>query len=273
MSFRFLSSRIHLSLIGPISNEQNSGSGRYVQASAKCSMPARLHSNGGTDAWADYQFYDDAFFTGGHQSVKFGFAAERMQLNVFTPSTFGGQFLFGSLTDFLTNVPSQFNSAIPGTVTPRNLARLSWAAMFRTTGAGHPASLSISVSRGRGAPLTTGLRWASMKDWPARCNSSRPSHGARASTIPQPVSRQMPLEIRSRSCLQSKDRPGPVRLQHGEGSCSECGLGYSHRPGPSQHLACKDFLRQECLHSCPDATRHPESRRILSACRSSRKRQ
>ena len=80
-----------------------------------------LNANGGTYAWTDYQVYDDAALFHGRQSLKFGFVAERMLLNIFTPSDPSGQFLFGSLSTFLTNKPTQFNSALPGTVTPRDL--------------------------------------------------------------------------------------------------------------------------------------------------------
>jgi hypothetical protein len=90
-----------------------------------------LNSSGGTYAWTDFQVYDDASIYRGHQAVKFGFVAERMLLNVFTPSDPNGQFLFGSLTSFLTNSPTQFNAALPGTITPRDLRETLFGAYIQ----------------------------------------------------------------------------------------------------------------------------------------------
>jgi hypothetical protein len=60
--------------------------------------------------WNSYQLYDDAFLTKGTHSLKFGFAFERMQSN-FRPSPGdNGVYKFGSLTNFLTNQPTNFQS-------------------------------------------------------------------------------------------------------------------------------------------------------------------
>jgi hypothetical protein len=102
-------------------------SGQYaaqVSISGLTGFTGGLHATGGTYAWTDYQVYDDAFFSRGHQSLKIGFIAERMLLNIYTPSNPGGQFIFGSLTNFLTNKPSQYNAQIPQTVTPRDLREM-----------------------------------------------------------------------------------------------------------------------------------------------------
>jgi hypothetical protein len=57
----------------------------------------------------DYQFYDDAFFTKGIQSLKFGFAAERMQDNTGqNVGIIAGQYKFGTLSNFLQDLPSSF---------------------------------------------------------------------------------------------------------------------------------------------------------------------
>ncbi|HUY14593.1 MAG TPA: TonB-dependent receptor [Terriglobia bacterium] len=63
--------------------------------------------------WNSYQAYDDAFFTSGTHSLKFGVALERMQANYVVKSNFTGLFSFGSLTDFLTNHPARFNTGLP----------------------------------------------------------------------------------------------------------------------------------------------------------------
>ena len=58
-----------------------------------------------------FQGYDDVFLTKGIHGLKFGFAVERIQLNLFTYSP-GGDFPFGSLVAFLTNQPSTFSGPL-----------------------------------------------------------------------------------------------------------------------------------------------------------------
>lgn len=85
-------------------------------------VPGLTQFNGGIGAtggfprvWNSYQFYDDAFLTKGAHSFKFGFAFERMQLNVgVLPSIPNGRFAFGSLQNFLTNQPKTFQGGPPG---------------------------------------------------------------------------------------------------------------------------------------------------------------
>src|SRR6202035_4714593 len=67
--------------------------------------------NGNTTAlyaWNSFQGYDDAFWTHGTHSIKFGGGVEREQLNRLTHTDPSGVFNFGSLTNFLTNNPSRF---------------------------------------------------------------------------------------------------------------------------------------------------------------------
>lgn len=71
--------------------------------------------------WTSYQLYDDAFFTQGRHSFKYGVSVERLQLNIFAPSNPNGQFSFGSLAAFLTNKPSKFNAVLPTGASPRDL--------------------------------------------------------------------------------------------------------------------------------------------------------
>jgi hypothetical protein len=69
--------------------------------------------------WNSYQYYDDAFFTRGKHSIKFGGSVERMQLNATGLSNPNGVFIFGGLQSFLTNNPSKFNSGIGSTLHSR----------------------------------------------------------------------------------------------------------------------------------------------------------
>ena len=57
----------------------------------------------------DYQFYDDAFFIRGIHSLKVGFAAEHIQENAGqNVGIIAGQYKFGSLSNFLQDLPSSF---------------------------------------------------------------------------------------------------------------------------------------------------------------------
>jgi len=73
--------------------------------------------------WNSYQIYDDAFLTHGRHSIKFGVALEQDRDHVLQFSTVGGSFRFGSLTSFLTNVPSSFTATLPQTVGPRHYSQ------------------------------------------------------------------------------------------------------------------------------------------------------
>lgn len=52
-----------------------------------------------------FQGYDDLFWTRGKQTLKFGFAVERMQYDVLSKVRQNGNFNFSSLANFLTNQP------------------------------------------------------------------------------------------------------------------------------------------------------------------------
>ena len=72
-----------------------------------------LKANGpGQFYWNSFQGYDDAFWTHGTHSLKFGAAAERMQLNMYQLSDASGTYNFATLPDFLSNNPKRFTVAI-----------------------------------------------------------------------------------------------------------------------------------------------------------------
>jgi hypothetical protein len=62
--------------------------------------------------WNSFQVYDDAFWTHGTHSIKFGGTVERMQLDRNSASSPGGYFKFGTLSDFLTNHPQRFTAGL-----------------------------------------------------------------------------------------------------------------------------------------------------------------
>jgi hypothetical protein len=74
-----------------------------------------------------YQFYDDAFATLGTHSLKFGFAFENIRDNELGKTSPLGQFVFGSLSDFLQDQPTSFNAPIGSGITPRALGQSIYA--------------------------------------------------------------------------------------------------------------------------------------------------
>ena len=71
-----------------------------------------IGANGpGLFRWNSFQGYDDAFWTHGTHTIKFGAAVERMQLNMDQLSESSGTFTFKTLSDFLTNQPHKFTAA------------------------------------------------------------------------------------------------------------------------------------------------------------------
>ena len=86
--------------------------------------------NGNTTAlygWNSFQAYDDAFWTHGSHSLKFGGGVEREQLNRLTHTDPSGVFNFGSLEGFLTNNPTRFTGENASTVQPQGLRQTIFA--------------------------------------------------------------------------------------------------------------------------------------------------
>ncbi len=69
--------------------------------------------------WTSIQTYDDVSLVRGNHSLKFGLGIERIRDNKLGVSTPGGEFLFNSISDFLTNKPFSLAAAIPSAVSPR----------------------------------------------------------------------------------------------------------------------------------------------------------
>jgi hypothetical protein len=70
-------------------------------------------SNSRNYTWNSYQWADDAVFTKGKHVLQFGLLAERMQDNLLSTLYVDGGFKFGSLADFLTNRPRNFEGVVP----------------------------------------------------------------------------------------------------------------------------------------------------------------
>lgn len=98
------------------------------QVAPQISVPGLTLDTGGLGSlptflynWNSFQFYDDAFYTRGNHSLRFGFAAERMQNNTTANLQPTGLYGFGSLSGFLTNQPANLGATLPGSLSPRNL--------------------------------------------------------------------------------------------------------------------------------------------------------
>jgi hypothetical protein len=70
--------------------------------------------------WNSFQAYDDAFWSKGTHSIKFGGTVERMLLQVKALTDPNGIWTFPDLQTFLTNKASSFNGGIASSLTPRN---------------------------------------------------------------------------------------------------------------------------------------------------------
>ena len=95
---------------------------------AQLTVPGLSSFSGGLDGSAAYffhfttiQVYNDAFYTRGLHSLKFGFALERERNNLLALTNPNGVFNFGSFSDFLTNKPQQFQLGFANSLTPRGL--------------------------------------------------------------------------------------------------------------------------------------------------------
>ena len=81
--------------------------------------------------WTSIQGYDDLSYTHGRSSLRFGAGVERMRDNMISTSNPNGNFIFNSLSDYLTNRPYSLTIAIPGTTSPRDLRQILFAAYFQ----------------------------------------------------------------------------------------------------------------------------------------------
>jgi hypothetical protein len=92
-----------------------------ISVSGITTFQGGLKNYGFTKAgYTSYQGYDDAFLAKGNHILKFGFAFERMFTSVIQDNTDGGQYSFGSLLNFLTNVPDTLEAGLLAEHSPRD---------------------------------------------------------------------------------------------------------------------------------------------------------
>lgn len=78
-----------------------------------------------------YQAYDDIYISRGIHSIKFGGVFERMQDNFFAGFTTNGLFSFGSVTNFLANIPTSFSGLLPTSDNTRGIRQSLAGAYFQ----------------------------------------------------------------------------------------------------------------------------------------------
>ena len=81
--------------------------------------------------WTSIQAYDDVSWVRGNHALRFGLGIERIRDNKLGVSTPGGEFLFNSISDFLTNKPFSLAAAIPSAVSPRGFRQTIVGAYFQ----------------------------------------------------------------------------------------------------------------------------------------------
>jgi hypothetical protein len=81
--------------------------------------------------WNSFQEYDNLFYTRGKHSMKFGANLERLQGNTFGADFPGGQVIFNTLYDFLTNDKGAINADVPAKTTGRGVRQWIVGAYFQ----------------------------------------------------------------------------------------------------------------------------------------------
>src|SRR5487761_198966 len=116
-----------VSAINPLAGDKSLGA-VPGQTAAQLTVPGLTSFTGGVLGesltyyyWNSFQGYDDAFYTRGSHSIKFGVAAERIDFNMVYATNPAGVFSFSSLSDFLTNHPKRFLAGILQTLTARGI--------------------------------------------------------------------------------------------------------------------------------------------------------
>ncbi len=96
------------------------------RAAAQISFPGTTAFLGGFGGitnfnfwWTSIQGYDDAFWSHGKHSIKFGVSIERIRSNMSGVSNPNGVWNFTNLQSFLLDTPRNLSAPLPGTVTPR----------------------------------------------------------------------------------------------------------------------------------------------------------
>jgi hypothetical protein len=71
--------------------------------------------------WTSLQGYDDAFYTLGNHTIRFGAGVERMRNNIVATSSPAGLYTFGSTADFIAGRVQNFSAQLPDSIPERGL--------------------------------------------------------------------------------------------------------------------------------------------------------
>jgi hypothetical protein len=124
---------VNVSAINPLAGDPSLSaipgeSAAQVIVSGLTEFTGGLGGNLSLYAWNSFQEYDDAFWTHGAHSVKFGGAVERMDTNNLGTGEVRGTFSFGTLSNFLTNHPKRLSASFPRTISPRGVRQTLFGA-------------------------------------------------------------------------------------------------------------------------------------------------
>jgi hypothetical protein len=124
--------------INPLGNDRSLAS-TPGQNAARVQVPGIAPLPGGvgavdffTHGWNSYQVYDDAFLNRGLHNLKFGAALEYIRSNSTGFSDVAGNWSFNSFSDFLTNNPVHFDSALIA-ASPRNVRQTIFGTYVQDT--------------------------------------------------------------------------------------------------------------------------------------------
>jgi hypothetical protein len=78
--------------------------------------------------WNSYQYYDDAFWTHGTHTIKFGAGVERMLYNQQTFQNPGGRWQFNNFINFMAGAGRSFEAGLPAVLTPREFRQTLFGA-------------------------------------------------------------------------------------------------------------------------------------------------
>jgi hypothetical protein len=102
--------------------------------------------------WNSFQAYDDAFWTHGTHSIRFGGVVERMDLNLYGVNDPSGVFSFGTLSAFLTNRPKRFTTGFANTLTARGLRETLFGLYIQDDWRARP---NLTINLGLRSEMTT----------------------------------------------------------------------------------------------------------------------
>jgi hypothetical protein len=110
--------------------------------------------------WNSYQYNDDAFWTHGTHTVKFGAGVERMLYNFEAFQNAGGRWKFDSFMNLMEGVATSFEAGLPQAVTPREFRQTLFGAYVQDDWRFRP---NLTLNIGLRYEMTTVLKDAQGK--------------------------------------------------------------------------------------------------------------